>query len=258
MVKKMVRSKKPNINKVLRKGKCFMLAYDQGLEHGPTDFTDKNADPAYIIDLAKKGKATAIAMQKGVVEKYQKELKAAKVPLILKLNGKTRMSKGEPYSTQLCTVDEAIKLGATAVGYTIYFGSEHEAKMLDEFEEVQKNAHAKGLPVVVWSYPRGKAVPKVTDEVMAYAARAGLEVGADMAKINYSGHPDALKWAVKVAGRTKVVISGGVKKDEKQFLSNLRDIMKTGAAGISVGRNVWQHKDPLYMAGKIRKIIWGK
>jgi len=247
---------KPNINKILRKGKCFMLAYDQGLEHGPTDFTDKNADPAYIIEIAKKGGATAIAMQKGVVEKYQKELKAAKVPLILKLNGKTKMTKGEPYSTQLCTVAEAKKLGATAVGYTIYFGSEHEAKMLEEFEVVQREAHKAGLPVVVWAYPRGKAVPKITDDIMAYAARAGLEVGADMVKINYTGHPNALRWAAKVAGRTKVVISGGIKKGEKQFLSNLKDIMKTGAIGISVGRNVWQHKDPIYMAGEIRKAIW--
>jgi len=249
---------KPNLNKILRKGKCFMLAYDQGLEHGPTDFTDKNADPCYIIEIAKRGGATAIAMQKGTVEKYHAELKASKVPLILKLNGKTKMTRGEPYSTQLCTVKEAKKLGAAAVGYTIYFGSEHEAKMLKEFEGVQREAHAAGLPVVVWSYPRGKAVPKITDEVMAYAARAGLEIGADMVKINYTGHPKALKWAVKVAGRTKVVISGGVKKGEKQFLSNLKDIMKSGAIGVSVGRNVWQHKDPLYMARKIRKVIWGK
>jgi len=247
---------KPNINKIMRGGKALILAYDQGLEHGPTDFNDKNADPEYIIDIAKKGGATAIAFQKGIAEKYQKEIKKSKIPLILKLNGKTKLSKGEPYSTQLCTVAEAKKLGAAAVGYTIYFGSEHEAKMLDEFVEIQRKAHKAGLPVIVWSYPRGKAVPKITDEVMAYAARAGAEVGADMVKIQYSGNPKALKWAVKAAPRTKVVISGGAREREKEFLMDIKEIIKAGAHGMAIGRNIWQNKDPIAMSKKVKAAIW--
>ena len=77
--------KKPNINKILRKGKALILAYDQGLEHSPIDFNDKNTDPKFIIEIAKKGKATAIAFQKGIAEKYKKEIKASKVPLIIKI-----------------------------------------------------------------------------------------------------------------------------------------------------------------------------
>src|SRR3989344_1351316 len=119
-----------NLNKITKKGKAFYLAYDQGMEHGPVEFNDTNVDPKYIIDIAKKGKFTAMIFQKGIAEKYNKEIKSSKIPLIIKLNGKTNLYKGESFSEQLCTVKEAIKLGAKAVGYTIYIGSEHENKML--------------------------------------------------------------------------------------------------------------------------------
>jgi len=147
-----------NLNKITKKGKALFLAYDQGLEHGPTDFNDKNVDPNYIINIAKKGKYTGIVFQKGIAEKYSKEIKKSKVPLIVKLNGKTNLFKGEPIARQLCTVQEAIALGAKAVGYTIYLGSDYEDEMLQEFENIQREAHAKGLPVIVWIYPRGKSI----------------------------------------------------------------------------------------------------
>src|SRR3989344_2397039 len=253
-----------SLDKILRKGKAFILAYDQGLEHGPVEFNDKNVSPKQIIDIAKNSGVTALALQKGPAEKYRKEIKASKIPLILKLNGKTRMYKGEAFSPQLCTVEEAIKLGAAAVGYTIYFGSEEEWRMLEEFEAIEKKAHAKVLPVIVWSYPRGKSLEKQLktqkgkNEIMAYAARAAFEVGADMVKIQYSGDPKALKWAVKSADRCKVVISGGVKEGEKAFLKDLKDIMNAGASGMAIGRNIWQHDNPREITKKVSKIIWGR
>jgi len=246
-----------NLNKILRKGKALFLAYDQGLEHGPTDFNDKNVDPNYIIDIARKGKYTGIILQKGIAKKYKKEITASKVPLIVKLNGKTNLVKGEPLSRQLCTVKEAVKLGAAAVGYTIYLGSKHESIMMQEFEKIQRKAHKQNIPTIAWIYPRGKAVKgKSSKELMAYAARAGLEIGADMIKINYSGNPKDLRWAVKSASRTKIVIAGGMKKTEKVLLKQTREIMKSGAIGLAIGRNIWQSKEPQKITNKIKKIIW--
>ena len=246
-----------NLNKILRKGKALFLAYDQGLEHGPTDFNDKNVDPNYIIDIAKKGKYTGIILQKGIAKKYKKEIANSKVPLIVKLNGKTNLVKGEPVSRQLCTVKEAVKLGAAAVGYTIYIGSQHETIMMQEFEKIQRRAHKQNLPIIAWIYPRGKAVKgKSSRDLMAYAARTGLEIGADVIKIKYSGKLEDLKWAVKSAGKTKVVISGGIKKGEEILLKQVREIMKTGAIGLAIGRNIWQNKKPLEITNKIKKIIW--
>jgi len=246
------------LNKIMKKGKAMYLAYDQGLEHGPSsDFDDKNVDPLYILDIAKKGGFSAVVFQKGIVEKYNKEIRASKVPLIMKLNGKTRLAQGEPVSAQIGTVAEAARFGASAVGFTIYIGSKHEAKMIEQFSVIEREAHKRGMPVVLWVYPRGKGIKNdVSREMLAYAARTALEVGADIAKIKYGGKPADLKWAVKSAGRCKVVIAGGVKKSGDAFLKDVRDIMKSGAAGLAIGRNVWQAKEPLETSKKIKSIIW--
>ncbi len=249
---------KVKIEKITTKGKALFLAYDQGLEHGPSrDFNDANVNPLYILDIAKRGKFNAVVFQKGIVEKYHAEIKKSKVPLILKLNGKTSLYKGEPIARQLCSVSEALHLGASAVGYTIYIGSEHESEMLEEFEKIEQEAHRYGLPVVVWIYPRGANVKEDANrEMISYAARTGLEIGADIVKLKYGGNADDLQWAVKAAGRCKVVVAGGMKTSESDFLQYAGNIMQAGAAGLAVGRNVWQAEEPLKLAEKLRKIVF--
>lgn len=250
---------KIKLNKILKKGKAMFLAYDHGLEHGPSDFNDKDADPNFIIDLAKNGKYNAIILQKGIAEMYNDKIRKLRIPLIIKLNGKTNLFKGEPVSRQLCTVREALKLGAVAVGYTIYIGSEYESVMMKEFDGIEEEAHKLGIPVIAWIYPRGKSVENKSEgDLMAYAARTGLEIGADLIKMKYNGNIKDLIWSVKVAGKSKIVIAGGVKEGEKDFLEDAKKIMKTGATGLAVGRNIWQSKNPIELSNKLRKIIFEK
>ena len=245
-----------SLKKITKKGKALYLAYDQGFEHGPIDFNDKNVDPLYIIDIAKKGKFSAVIFQKGIAEKYKKEIKKSKIPLIIKLNGKTSLHKEEPISLQLCTVKEAIALGAVAVGYTIYIGSIHENIMLKEFEKIEREAHSKNIPVIAWIYPRGKGIEgKSPGELLAYACRVGLEIGADIVKVHCQNTKD-LSWAVKSAGKTKVVIAGGMKEEENTLLKTAKEIMQSGAIGLAIGRNIWQSPNPLELAKKLKKIIW--
>lgn len=239
-----------SLNKVLKYGKAIFLAYDQGLEHGPIDFNDKNVDPEYIIDIANKGRYTGLILQKGIAEKYRDKIK---VPLILKLNGKTSLLKGDPMSTQLATVEEALKLKASAVGYTIYIGSKHEPEMLKEFEKIQKKAHEHKLPVILWAYYNKKL--KYDKKLMAYCARVGLEIGADIVKLR-NGNPQNVKWAVEAAGKTKVVMAGGSKTSERELLMQVEKSVRAGAMGIAIGRNVWQHKKPMEITKKLKKIIW--
>ncbi len=247
------------INKLLTKGGALFLADDQGIEHGPTDFNEKNVDPNYIIDIAKKGKYNGIVFQKGIAEKYRNEISKSGVPLIIKLNGKTNLYKGEPISRQICSVKEAIKLDAVAVGYTIYIGSKYESEMLSEFGKIEEEAHKNGLPIIVWIYPRGKSVKgKSKKDLMAYATRTGLEIGADIIKVRYEGDLNDLKWAVKSAGKTKVVIAGGTKKQESKFLKQVKEIKKSGAIGLAIGRNIWQSREPLKLTSKIKRVLWGK
>ena len=249
--------KKVSLGKIMNNGKALFLAYDHGLEHGPTDFNDKDVDPEYIVEIAEQGKYNALIFQKGIAEKYNDRIKASKIPLIIKLNGKTNLAKGDPISRQICTVKEAIKLGAVAVGYTIYIGSIHESVMMKEFDSIEEEAHAKGLPVIVWIYPRGKSVENSDDgKVMAYAARTGLEIGADIVKMKYNGNPKDLKWAVEAAGRTKIMIAGGAKEGEENLLKEAKEIIKAGCAGLAIGRNVWQSDNPLKLTEKLKKIVF--
>ena len=233
----------------------MLLAYDQGFEHGPSaDFNDQNIDPSYIMDIAVKGDFTGVVFHKGIAEKYYN----GKVPLIVKLNGKTSLPKGEPVSTLVCSVEEAISLGAKGVGYTIYLGSANESVMLEEFGQVEEEAHEEGLPAIAWIYPRGEAVKNDTaPEIVAYAARAGLEMGADAVKIKYTGATDSFRWAVKAAGLSKVFMSGGPKAPtDESFLTQVSGAMEAGATGLAVGRNVWQSADPLRIAASLRDIIF--
>ncbi|MFI5420820.1 MAG: class I fructose-bisphosphate aldolase, partial [Nitrososphaerales archaeon] len=220
----MSHSRYPSMDAFLRDGKSVLLAYDQGFEHGPSvDFNDKNVDPAYIMDIAAKGGFNGIVFGKGIAEKYYD----SRVPLIIKTNSKAGLTKGEPNSRQNCSVEYAISLGAKAVGYTIYLGSQFEGEMFAEFGKLQEQAHEHGIPAIAWIYPRGQAVQNDTSkEIVSYAARVGLELGADAVKIKYTGDPQTLSWAVKAAGKALVYMSGGPKAPTDQdFLNQVRGVM---------------------------------
>jgi len=250
--------------KIMPGGRAMILAYDQGFEHGPRDFVGhpESANSEYILDIAKRGKFTGIVLHAGLAEKYESEIRDSKVPLILKLNGTS-------------------ELGATAVGYTVYSGSKYEDEMQKEFSRIIREAHRKGIPVIGWMYPRGKslfdrrAASKTlkmaleeqgktnlaideTPSIVAYGARIGLELGADIVKVKYTGSPESFRWVVQSASPTKVVMSGGpMTKTDEGFLSRVKDVLTAGAVGIAVGRNVWQRKDPLIISEKIHQIIFG-
>ena len=198
--------------RLLSGGRALFLACDQGLEHGPKDFNMDNINPNYILDLAEKGGFNGVIFQHGIAEKYYQSYKD-RIRLIVKLNGKTNIPKVDPYSAQVCSVGRAVKLGAEAVGYTIYLGSPREAEMFREFGEIVEEAHDYGIPVIAWMYPRGRDVQNdVTTEILAYAARVGLELGADIVKIKYNHDVEGFKWVTKSAGKCKVVVAGGHKE----------------------------------------------
>lgn len=244
-----------------RNGKVMLLAYDQGFEHGPIDFNEKNVDPNYIMNIANEGGYTGIVFQEGVAAKYYSDQSAeirGQFPLILKLNGKTSFQGDEPLSLQLCTVEKAVELGAKAVGYTIYVGSEHEEQMMAEFSRIEDEAHAAGLVVIAWMYPRGKKVvgKERSKEVTAYAARLGMELNADMVKVAYTGDVESFSWVVKSAGKCKVLVQGGNKMEWNELSAEVTGGMQAGAAGIAIGRNVWQANDPIDISKKLSGLIF--
>jgi fructose-bisphosphate aldolase, class I len=251
-----LQEQKDLLSKITKNGKSLILAYDQGFEHGPTDLDLINVDPDYIFKIALDGGYNALALQAGIVEKYMKE-EYRKIPLIIKLNAKTNLPKGDPISLQHTSVSYALKLGAAAVGYTIYLGSIHEQIMFKEFASICEEAHSLDIPVICWMYPRGESIQnEISTDTLAYAARVAMELGADIVKLKYNGDPEAMKWVIKCAGKTKVVIAGGPRVSENDFEKLTYDAMYSGAIGIAVGRNVWQDKTPLVLTKALKQIIF--
>lgn len=240
---------------ISRNGKILILAYDQGFEHGPVGFNELNVDPKYIFDIAKEGKFTAVAVHAGVAEKYYDE-NYEDIPLIVKLNGKTRFNNEDPVSLKQCSVKRAAQLGAAGVGYTIYLGSSQEQEMFREFSRICEEAHNFGMKAICWMYPRGPSIKDEMDtDTLAYAARIALELGADVVKLKYNGDLNAMKWVVKSAGRAKVVFAGGAKTSDEEVLRLAKESLEVGAVGLAIGRNVWQHENPLKIAHNIRKTL---
>ena len=245
-------------------GTLLVLPIDQGLEHGPVDFfSNPDAlDPQYQYDLAREGNFSAIALHIGLAEKYFHEY-AGDVPLILKLNGKTAIPPdAQAFSPLTGTVEDAVRLGADAVGYTLYVGSPAQDRDFLQLVGVRRDAERLGMPLIVWAYPRGDAVARKGGKESLYAidysARVALELGADVVKVNYPVASDkdaespspyntlklssdaAFRKVVESAGRALVLVSGGEKVDDARLLAKVRSSLDAGATGIIFGRNLWQ------------------
>ena len=263
-------------------GTLLLLPIDQGIEHGPRDFFPNPAskDPEYQFHLAAEAGYSAIACQIGLAEKYYPDY-AGQVPLLLKINGKTDIPPSDEALSPLNgSVEDAVRLGADAVGYTLYVGSPRQERDLEQLKQVRQDADRYGMPLVVWSYPRGSAVVKKGGQnsfyAIDYAARMAMEQGADLVKLNLPKidpekdkdapapynelevtQEEAVRQVVASAGRSLVVLSGGSKIDDEHLLQQTRFIMEAGGTGVIYGRNVWQrsHTDAIEIIDQIKEIM---
>ena len=241
-----------------RDGKVLILAYDHGLEHGPVDFEGipESANPERIFEAATHSAVTSVAVQKGLAEAYYPSYEDD-VSLLAKLNGTSNLWMGEPDSSVNCSVEYAAELGASSVGFTLYGGSNNEIEMAEEFRDAQEAARERDLPVVMWSYPRGQGLKNDTKpSTISYAARLALELGADVAKVKHPGSRSAMEEAVRMAGKTKVVMSGGSKRSDRAFLRSVKETIDAGGKGLAVGRNVWQRENPERILDAIESVIF--
>lgn len=246
-------------------GTMLLLPIDQGLEHGPIDFFENPdaADPEFQCRLAVDAGYSGIVFHFGLAEKYMKKY-AGKIPLVLKINGKTSIPPdNQAFSSLTGTVEDAVRLGADAIGYTLYVGSPAQDRDFDQFTLVRQEAERLGIPVIMWAYPRGESVEEKggKDSLFAidYAARVACELGADVVKINVPkisenkkmaqpgeyktlslGYEDSIRKVVRSAGKTMVLFSGGSKVSDADLIATARTTMECGATGLIFGRNMWQ------------------
>ncbi|WP_121822220.1 class I fructose-bisphosphate aldolase [Halostella salina] len=241
-----------------RNGRSIVLAHDHGLEHGPSAFADvpERLDPETVFDMATHDAVTGFAVGKGLAETYYPSYDDD-VNLLAKLNGTSALWEGEPYSPQNWSVEYAEELGADAIGYTVYPGTNREPEMFEEFRDVQEAARDRDLPVAMWSYPRGQAIKAHrTPDTIAYATRIGLELGADFAKVKYPRSKAAMAHAVDAAGEVNVLLSGGSKTSDREFLSMVEGAIDAGVSGLAVGRNVWQRENPTAILDALEAVVF--
>ncbi|WP_165248920.1 aldolase [Adlercreutzia sp. ZJ141] len=253
-------------------GRLMLFACDQKIEHLNKDFYGEGIDPSdaepeHLFEIGSQGICGVLAGQRGLIARYAADY--PEINYLVKMNSKTNLvktSQDDPYSPQLTDLGAVLAMREAGVnivglGYTIYLGSEYESTMLAEAGDLIAQAHANGLLVVLWIYPRGKAV---TDEkapdLIAGAAGVALCLGADFVKVNppheIDGQTSAegLAIASKAAGRCGLVCAGGSKADAKDFLSQLHDqIHIGGACGNATGRNI--HMRSLDEAVRLTKAI---
>jgi class I fructose-bisphosphate aldolase len=263
-------------------GTMLVLPIDQGLEHGPRDFfpNPDSSDPDYQLRIAREGNFSGIAFQIGVAERHMGNF--PDVPLILKLNGKTEIpSAPDPISSLNSTVEDAIRLGAVAIGYTMYVGTPRQHDDFVQFRGVREAADRYAMPVIVWAYPRGEAVEKKggRDGLYAvdYAARTAYEMGADVIKLNMPkvdeaslrdapkeyqelvgiSQEEGMRMVVRSCGRAFTLLSGGSKVSDEDLLEKVQTAMNAGATGMIFGRNVWQraHEDAVGIARRIHEVL---
>ncbi len=250
------------LNLTERTGRLMLFAGDQKVEHLNDDFygsgiAKDDADPVHIFQIASRAKIGVLATQFGLIAKYGPDF--PKIPYLVKLNSKTNLiprADKDPLSTAWVDVAQVVRLkedsglNILGVGYTVYLGSEYEHIMLREAAQAVTAAHRHGLIAIIWSYPRGKAVPNEKDaHLVAGAAGAAAALGADFVKVNMPESKDtnpmeSLKEAVAAAGKTGLVCAGGPAVDPRAFLQRLYDqIHIAGAVGNATGRNI--HQKPL-------------
>ena len=253
-------------------GRLMLFACDQKIEHLNKDFYGEgidiaDLDPEHLFKIGSEGVCGVLAGQRGLVAQYAADY--PEINYLIKMNSKTNLvgtKQEDPYSPQLYDLDAVLAMKEAGVnivglGYTIYLGSEYEATMMAEAGELIAQAHANGLIVVLWIYPRGKAVTAEKDpDHSAGAAGVALCLGADFVKVNPpkpedgSSPAEALKVATMASGRTGLVCAGGSTVDAETFLTQLYDQIHVGGAdGNATGRNI--HQRSLDEAVRLTKAI---
>jgi len=233
-------------------GNAVVVPMDHGISVGPI---------AGLVDMKKtvsdvvQGGATAVLMHKGIVPQGHRTT-GHDVGLILHLSASTDIGVSSNSKVLVATVEEALKMGADAVSMHINVGAESEPQMLSDLGMVSRQCTEWGMPLIVMAYPRGPKIKNSYDpQAVAHAARVAAELGADIVKCSYTGDIDSFREVVRGA-MVPVLIAGGPKMEsDMDVLNMVHDSLEAGGHGVSIGRNIFQHKDVRGMMSAVSDIV---
>jgi len=232
-------------------GKTIIVPMDHGVSSGPMEGI---VDIKKAVDDVAEGGANAVVLHKGMVKAGHRG-KGRDIGLIIHLSASTDWAPTRNDKTLVCTVEEAIKLGADGVSIHINLGADLEREMLRDFGIVSRACEEWGMPLLAMVYGRGKDMNQYDPKVVAHCARIGAELGADIVKVPYTGSPETFAPAVEGCP-VPVVIAGGPKmKTEREVLEMVYGALQAGAKGLSIGRNVFQAKDRIKMVKALYELV---
>jgi fructose-bisphosphate aldolase/2-amino-3,7-dideoxy-D-threo-hept-6-ulosonate synthase len=246
----MNQGKKRRLNRIFQADNhTVIVPMDHGVSVGPIKGIENMQT---ITDKLLKGGVDAIVVHKGIA----KHINTGCAGLIVHLSAISNLTINSNNKVQVCTVQEAIRLGADAVSVHVNVGAEDEDKMLTVLGKVSDECDAYGMPLLAMMYPRGPKIQNEHDpDAVAHAARLGAELGADIIKTNYTGDINTFK-AVVEGCPAPVIIAGGPKaKTAQEVLQTTWESIKAGSAGLSIGRNVFQHENPVAMVKALAAIV---
>jgi len=237
------------LDRISTNDRYLIVPMDHGITMGAVDGL---VDIESTIDGVTRGGADAVLTQRGVAPRVHSNKNDA--GYIVHLNGSTTIGPDESDKRVTGTVDDAVRAGADAVSFHINVGSEHEPDQIEELAELTADAERLGLPVLAMAYARGEGVDETDPESLGHAVRLAEELGADVVKTGYSGDGDSFA-RVTESTRLPVVIAGGSKGTDRETVEMVRGAMDGDAAGVSMGRSIFQHEDPEGIARAVSAIV---
>jgi fructose-bisphosphate aldolase / 2-amino-3,7-dideoxy-D-threo-hept-6-ulosonate synthase len=249
----LVSGKEFRLSRVTKGGRMLCIPMDHSLAVGPIPGLE---DTEATIELVVRGGATAFLVQKGIIKALSRPIPAG---MIIQLSASTTLGSAPNRKVLIASVEESIRLGVDAVSVHINIGGKEESEMLQQLGMVADSCDEFGIPFVAMMYPRGENIKDPTDPgVVAHVARIGAEAGADIVKTIYTGSPETFREVVRKCP-VPVVLAGGSKSEsDEELLKMTYDVMNTGAMGVTYGRNVFQHKDPMKIVKALKRIVIDK
>jgi fructose-bisphosphate aldolase/2-amino-3,7-dideoxy-D-threo-hept-6-ulosonate synthase len=231
-------------------GRSVIVPMDHGFTLGQIEgLTDMTKTISEVSD----GGANAIVLHKGIVKRGHRR-RGRDIGLIVHLSGSTSMNPDPNDKVLVCTVEEAIALGADAVSIHINLGAPNESKMLEEAATVVADCNRWGMPLLVMIYPRGKGIDPYAPSSVGHCVRVAEELGADLIKTNYTGDPVSFG-KIAAACSVPVFIAGGEKAGDRETLVAIRDSVRAGGAGVCVGRNAFQRDNPRAFVEALCRVV---
>lgn len=232
-------------------GKGVVVPMDHGVSDGPVAGLER---PARTAALVREGGADSVIVHKGLVRDVASELGA--MGYWLHVSAGTALNPDPNDKRVVATVEEALALGADGVSIHVNVGSPQESRMVEDLGRIASDCERLGVPLLAMMYPRGHEIRNPHDlQLVKKVARLGYELGADVLKVPYTGSAETFREVTQGVG-VPVLISGGAKATtERDFLAMVAGSIQGGGAGVSVGRNLWQHADPRAITRAVGRLV---